>query len=194
MTENKSAAKVNAKRTSAARAPTAAKVKASKKPKPRPAGGDAPFPLWQRVEHRRKEGKDAPFPLLARGLGYENVAFSKLYQGSRGPKRLTTIVVHSLAELRANAPELLSVGVDFKAIDFKSEELIVVGLGQRPSNAYLVCIDSVVHFTDQLGRSSVSTLVHYSEHVAPGGADVLTYPTVCVRLRRLPDGETDFTH
>jgi hypothetical protein len=170
-----------------------AKVKASKKPAPQPAKGNAPFPLWQRIDQRRKAGKDPPFPLLAQGLGYENVAFSTVYQGSRGPKRLTTIVVHSLAELRANASALLSVGVDFSTINFGNEELIVVGLGQRPSNAYLVCIDSVVHFTDQLGRSSVSTLVHYSEHVAQGGADVLTYPSVCIRLRMLSDGVTDFT-
>jgi hypothetical protein len=182
-----------AKKNRAAKAKGVARVKSSRKPTPRPAKGDAPFPLWQRLVHPRKAGKDAPFPLLAQGLGYENVAFTTVYQGSKGPKRLTTMVVHSLAELSANASELQSVGVDFSTINFGNEELIVVGLGQRPSNAYLVCIDSVLHFTDQLGHSSMSTLVRYSEHVAQGGADVLTYPTVCIRLRRLPDGVTDFT-
>jgi hypothetical protein len=96
-----------------------------------------------------------------------------------------------MEELRARAPELLSIGVDFTTVNFGVEELIVVGLGQRPSNAYLVGIDSVLHFTDQLGQSSVSTLVHYSEHVTQGGADALTYPSVCVGLRKL-SGDTEF--
>jgi hypothetical protein len=155
------------------------------------AGRDAPFALWRRVILERKASKDGPFPLLSDGLGYENVAFRILYQGSRGPTSLTTVVIRTREELRTRAAELLAAQVDFSSIDFTKEELIVVGLGQRPTNAHIVSIDSVLHFTDQLSQSSISTLVHYSEQIAAGGADVLTYPSVCIALRNL-SGDTEF--
>jgi hypothetical protein len=96
---------------------------------------DALFPFWRRIIHRRKARKDA---LL-------------------GSKSFAACVVHSLQELRESTPELLSVGIDFAAVDFNTQELIVVGLGQRPSNAFLVGVDNVVQFH----RSTQSILVEH---------------------------------
>lgn len=155
-------------------------------PFPHSFSKDGPFPRWTRVHGAL--GKDAPFPMVEVGLEWERVPFETVFQGSRrtGPNRTETAVVHSSSDLSSKLPN-----ITLPPVDFNTEELILVQLGKRLDNGYLVQIDEILYFTDRLEGRGPLTVVHYSEHRTPGRSDVLSYPLHVVKLRKL-DGDTEF--
>ncbi|HEY6969545.1 MAG TPA: hypothetical protein VJA94_10095 [Candidatus Angelobacter sp.] len=187
---------------------TASKGRKSKKPKrakkdgpfpltkvikgPLDATKDGPFPMWTRISPA-SVAKDGPFPMLAKdGLYWERIPFQTLYQGNRGPKKLTTIVAHSKPELLNALPDIKDTGIDADNINFAKDEVIIVGLGERPDNGSLVQIDQILYFTDRLKGRGPLTSISYGEHRTTGILDVLTYPVHVVKSRRL-DGEVQFS-
>lgn len=157
-------------------------------PFPRLRSKDGPFPMWIRIHGGGPLNKDGPFPMLEAGLEWERVPFETVYQGSRssGPSETETAVVRSSSDLHSKVPNL-----SLPRIDFDSQEAIVVQLGKRPDNGYLVQIDEILYFTDRLGGKGPLTTVRYSEHRTAGRLDVETYPLHIVKLINL-DGETEF--
>lgn len=149
---------------------------------------DAPFPMWVRVAM----AKDGPFPMLKIGLDWERVPFETLYQGTRGPAKRTSIVAHSKSDLMANLPDAAQTNPDPNKVDFNTEEVIVVGLGERQDNGYMIKIDEILYFTDRMAGRGPLTSVSYSEHRTSGRSDVLTYPTHIVKLRKLEGTDVQF--
>ena len=182
------------------------KAKKQRRASKKPIGKDAPFPIrkapskkkvlprsaWTRIAVPTSLAKDGPFPRLTTALGWERVEFSALYQGTRGPRQPIALVIRAIAQLTSAWPETASAGIDLSAVNFAQEELILVGLGERPNNGYLVQIDEILHFTDRGDNREDLTSVSYSEHRASGPLDVLTYPAHLVRLRKLTGTESEF--
>lgn len=155
------------------------------------AAKDGPFPMWTRIPPA-SVSKDGPFPMLGRTeLNWERIPFQTLYQGTRGPKKLTTAVAHSKSELLETLPGISETGIDADNINFDNDEVIIAGLGERTGNGYLVQIDQVLYFTDRLKGQGPLTSVFYGEHRTTGLSNVLTYPVHIVKLRRLV-GEVQF--
>jgi hypothetical protein len=157
-------------------------------PFPHALSKDGPFPRWTRVQRAGTFGKDAPFPFKKAGLNWEMVPFETVYQGSRhsGPSETVTAVIRSISDLRSKLPDL-----NLPPVDFNAQELILVQLGKRQDNGYLVAIDEVLYFTDRLGGDGPLTLVRYSEHRTAGRSDIETYPLHLIKLREI-EGETEF--
>jgi hypothetical protein len=153
---------------------------------------DGPFPMWIRVGGGGPVAKDGPFPMLKIGLDWERIPFEGLYQGTRGCVKPTAAVVRSKNDLVANLPNIAQTGIDPDKIDFENEEVIIVGLGERPDNGYMVQIDEILYFTDRMKGRGPLTSVSYSEHRTTGRLDLLTYPVHVVKLRKLDGTEVEF--
>lgn len=146
---------------------------------------DGPFPMWIRIAGGGPVAHDGPFPMAKIGLDYERVPFATVYQGSMGPAKPISVVVHSKSDLLSSWPEIGQTGISPDEVNFDSEEVIVVGLGQRPDNGYMVQVEDVLYFTDRgKGRKSLTDVL-YGEYRTTGRLDVLTYPVHVIRLRKL---------
>ena len=123
---------------------------------------------------------------MIEGLDPEIMKFTSLYQGPGGPRTPTHAVVHSKNQLLSIVPNAAALGINPNQIDFENEEVIIVGLGQRPSSGYKIEIKSVVYCTDRGGTLPPLTLVNYSEET-PGeiAEDVLTFPAHAIKLKKL---------
>jgi hypothetical protein len=89
------------------------------------------------------------------------VAFITLYQGPRGLKARTTEVLHSQEEMD-KAFAGLDVTLSAK-VDFSSEDVTVVALGQRATTGYAVEITGIICVTDRLNNLPNETLISYHE-------------------------------
>jgi hypothetical protein len=153
---------------------------------------DGPFPMWIRIAGGGPVAHDGPFPMANIGLDYERVPFTTLYQGSRGPAKPISAVVHSKSDLLSNWPEIAQTGISPDEVNFDSEEVVVVGLGQRPDNGYMVQVEDVLYFTDRGKGREPLTDVLYGEYRTTGRLDVLTHPVHVVRLRKLSGKDVQF--
>jgi hypothetical protein len=137
----------------------------------------------------KKAGKDAPFPF---GLNPDYIKFETIYQGAEGPRNAVHAVIQSQKQLDATLPNSAQLGIKPGTIDFKEQQLIIVGLGERPTTGYKAVIEAVTYFTDRNEGPEAHknlpslTVVTYTEF-KPGGisGDMVTYPAHIIKTQNL---------
>ena len=96
----------------------------------------------------RKAGKDAPFPFKF-DLYPESINFETIYQGPEGPRIAVHAVIQSQKHLDGTLPNAAELGIKPGTIDFRKQQLIIVGLGERPTTGYKAVIEDVTYLTDR---------------------------------------------
>jgi hypothetical protein len=139
----------------------------------------------------KRVGKDAPFPMYV-GLGYNHMKFETLYQGAEGPKSPVHAVIQSGRQLAGTLANAAQLGITAGSINFETEELIIVGLGARPTTGYKVDIWDVAYLTDrnegpEAGKNLPNlTIVDYTEFKPTGiSGDMITYPLHIIKTEKL---------
>jgi hypothetical protein len=146
------------------------------------------FPQWRLLTRGPQFGKDAPFPFASFGLYWERIPYETIYQGNKGPRAATFAVIKSPSELASELPDIGEY-----AVNFDKEEVIVVGLGARPGNGYMVQIAQIMYLTDRGPQcTGPLTLVDYSEYQSASQLNAETYPVHVVKLRKLAGSESKF--
>jgi hypothetical protein len=138
----------------------------------------------------RKAGKDAPFPYTLNPPDY--IKFETIYQGAEGPKTAVHAIIQSQKQLDGTLPNAAQLGIKPGTINFDREQLIIVGLGARPTTGYKVAIDNVMYLTDRNAGPTANqnlpdlTLVTYTELKAGGASgDMITYPVHIIKTQKL---------
>jgi hypothetical protein len=99
------------------------------------------------------------------------------------------IVVRSPGDLvQAIGPQVADL---IKDVDWGKDELVIVSVGEKPTNGYQVAITQIMRFTDRGGGLPTLTEVSYQQSETGHSLDVLTYPLQIVKCER-DDGETRF--
>jgi hypothetical protein len=112
------------------------------------------------------------------------VAFTTLYQGPRGLKIRTTEILHSREEMDKAFADL-----DFTLsakVDFSSEDVTVVALGQRDTTGYAVEITGIIYVSDRPNSLSNETLISYHERKPSWeAAELPTFPMHVVKSAKI---------
>lgn len=120
-------------------------------------------------------------------LEYERIAFAEVYHtATQGPDKPLQAVIRDQAELQKLLP-----GMALPSVDFNTQQLIVVALGDKPTSGYDVRITSVMYLTDRLQGRPALTMIAYTDTEKGGPFDQQYRPIHVVSTRQL-EGEVEF--
>jgi len=125
-------------------------------------------------------------------LAYEKIEFKKEWKGRSRPNTPVEAIIQSEEQCR----KFLTGAGDMPphtalSINFSEEQLILVGIGERPTDEYFVEITQIMYFTDRGKGLGPLTVVSFREGKKKYSLDVVSCPFHMVKTKKLA-GETRF--